>query len=84
MLAHGERHTPAIALAPVRHHHLPGLPRIPSQMCTPATVGDLDLPQPAGREVRGARQPPVLSRSARLAEAAGIDQQDTPLWEDAQ
>ena len=53
-------------------------------MFTPATVGDLDLPQTACSEVVGQMQPPVIPRPTRLAETAGIDEQDTPPWTDAQ
>ena len=84
VLAHGERHTAAIPIASVRHNPVPSLPLGAPQMFAPATVGALDLPQPARCEVVGQRQPPVIPCPARLAEAAGIDKQDTPLWVDAQ
>ena len=47
LLADRERHTPALPITPVRHNDVPSLPLVAPQMFTPATVGDLDLPQTA-------------------------------------
>ena len=44
LLAHGAGHPAALAIAAVRHDHLPRLPLVAPQMFTPATVGDLALP----------------------------------------
>src|SRR5712691_5945608 len=84
VLTHGERDTPAIAIAPGPHHHLSRLPVIPSQMFAPATAGALDLPQTACRAVVGQRPPPVIARPARLAQAARIHEEDPPRRADTQ
>jgi len=72
VLAHGRGHTAAIAVAPVRHNHLAGLPLIPRQVFPAPAVCDTDLVHPTGPQVVGQMQPPVVAGPTGLVETARI------------
>src|SRR5262249_59212733 len=60
LLADRRRHTAAIAIATVRHNDLARVPPVPRQVFPATAVRDVYLVHPAGQEVVGQMQPPVV------------------------
>jgi hypothetical protein len=80
LLADRRGHTAAIAIAAVGHDDLPGVPAIPLEVFPAMTVCDAHLVHPAGQEVVGQMQPPVVPGATRLPEGTRVDQYEAARW----
>jgi hypothetical protein len=80
LLAHRRGHTAAIAIAAVRHNDFTSMPPISLQVFPATAVRDTDLVHPAGQEVVGQMQPPVVPGATGLAEGARVHQHEAARW----
>src|SRR5262249_32203307 len=80
LLAHRRGHTAAIAIATVRHNDLTSVPPIPLQVFSATAVRDADLVYPAGQEIVGQMQPPIVPGAPRLAEGDRGHQHEAARW----
>src|SRR4030095_7490045 len=72
LLADRRRHPAAIAIATVRHNDLSGVPVIPLYVFPAMAVRDAYLVHPAGQEVVGQMQPPVVPGAPGLPEGTCV------------